>query len=131
MEDKPLNENRFGVSVEILKELVNKYMQREHGSDDIDYLEENGGLPWLQTGIQTSPEKGIKTDSIESREKYFGSNRKQKVIIKSFWQLAWMAFDDLILRILVVAGIASIIINMITEEHNFNISLLTWEKTIC
>ena len=28
-----------------------------------------------------------------------------------------MAFDDLILRILVVAGIASIIINMITEEH--------------
>ncbi len=37
--------------------------------------------------------------------------------IQTFWELVWIALDDLILRILIVAGIASIIINTITEDE--------------
>ena len=40
-----------------------------------------------------------------------------KVKIKTFWELCWEAFDDLILKALVVAGIANMIINMILEEE--------------
>lgn len=38
------------------------------------------------------------------------------IIPKTFWELSWEAFDDLILKILLVAGIVSIIINVAVEE---------------
>lgn len=47
----------------------------------------------------------------------YGSNRKKKIKIKSFYELLVEAFDDGILRILVIAGIASMIINTIMEEE--------------
>lgn len=37
--------------------------------------------------------------------------------MKTFWEFAWEAFDDFIIRLLVFAGVVSIIINMIVEEH--------------
>jgi len=37
--------------------------------------------------------------------------------MRTFWEFAWLAFDDFILKLLLVAGIVSIIINTIVEEE--------------
>lgn len=115
---KMKSDESFGIPVKVLKEIVNKWLQREHGSDDIDYVEENGGINWLENGLKTSIKDGIDVSTLDERKRFFGSNEKEKIKVKGFWQLSWIALDDLILRILVVAGIASIIINVITEEDH-------------
>ena len=41
MEQEALKQQgTFSASIDVLKDLVNKWLQREHGSDDIDYFEE-------------------------------------------------------------------------------------------
>lgn len=45
-EDQLIN-SEYGVSVDTLKDLVNKWLQREHGSDDVDQLNDLGGMEWL------------------------------------------------------------------------------------
>ncbi|MCP5019832.1 MAG: HAD-IC family P-type ATPase [Ketobacter sp.] len=74
-------------------------------------------MPWLENGLKTDFKNGIDEASIPEREHHFGSNRKEKLRVKTFWELVWETLDDLILKILVVAGIASIIINLIMEEE--------------
>ena len=110
--------SNFGISVNTLKEIVNKWLQREHGSDDIDMVQEQGGVNWLEKGLNSSIKNGIDTSSLDDRKRFFGSNEKEKIRVKGFWELSWIALDDLILRILLVAGVASIIIHVIMEEDH-------------
>ena len=117
-EAENLMSTNYGVDVDTLKKLVNKYKQRENGHEDLDFFEEKGGERWLQKGLQTDFENGISESSIPMRENAFGHNKKDKVKVKGFFALCWEALDDLTLKILVVAGIASIIINVIVEEDH-------------
>jgi len=39
-------------------------MQRETGSEEIDYLSRKGGDDWIQRGLNTNFTKGIETNSI-------------------------------------------------------------------
>lgn len=121
-EEQNLMTANYGISVDTLKSLVNKYKQRENGYEDLDFFEQNGGERWLEKGLQTDFQNGISENSIPMREKYFGHNKKDKVKIKGFLALCWEALDDLILKILIVAGIASIIINVIVEEDHREIA---------
>lgn len=107
----------FKIGVEELMSIVNKYMQREHGSDDIDFVEQMGGNQWLETGLATDFKNGVNSSTLEARAESFGDNMKKKIKIKTFWELCVDAAKDLILIILMFAGIISIIINMIMEEH--------------
>lgn len=76
----------------------------------------------MYEGLQTDPKNGIQTSSIASREAFYGSNKKVKVKPKTLLELMWQAFDDLIMKILFVAGIASIIINTWAEEEHREIA---------
>ena len=67
----------YGIDISTLKEMVNKWMQREHGSDDVDYFEEKGGEEWLVDGLKTDLQNGIKSDTIQDREAFYGTNRKE------------------------------------------------------
>lgn len=116
-QEKLIAHSDYKISVEDLMSIVNKYMQREHGSDDIDFVEQMGGNQWLETGLATDFHKGINSSTLESRAATFGDNMKKKVKIKTFWELCVDASKDLILIILIFAGIISIVINMIMEEH--------------
>lgn len=31
--------------------MVNKWLQWEHGSDDVDFLNDMGGMDWLEKGL--------------------------------------------------------------------------------
>lgn len=78
-------ENEFEIQVEELKEVSNKYMQREHGSDDIDYLVMKGGYWWLQKGLATDFKNGLTEDDFVQWEKHFGHNRTDPIKIPSFF----------------------------------------------
>lgn len=68
--------------------------------------------------MDTDQKNGINSSSSPSREQQFGHNRKEKIKTKSFWHLAFDVIkDDLIMKILIVAGIASIIINVAMEDE--------------
>ena len=54
-------------------------MQREHGSDDVDYLLMKGGYWWLQKGLATDFKNGLTEDDFEEREKHFGHNRSEMI----------------------------------------------------
>lgn len=110
--------SEFSIAVDTLKDVVNMYMQREHGSDDVDFLYQEGGYEWLQKGLKTDINSGINSSTIEARSKFYGTNQKPKIKPKTFFELALNTLEDFILRILIVAGIASIIINEIIEADH-------------
>lgn len=126
MEEQQLvqENSEFSIEVITLKEIVNKWLQREHGSDDVDFLKDMGGNDWLKDGLKTDFENGIDSNSVPSREEQFGSNKKKEIEPKGLCQLMWEAFDDLILKILFVAGIASIPISVWSEEDHREIAWL-------
>lgn len=97
---------------------ITKYQQRKNLCEDVDYLESKGGDPWLLNGLQTSMENGINSGSIEARAAKYGTNEREKIIIKTFCQLACEALNDYMLIIMCIAGVANIIINMITEKDH-------------
>jgi hypothetical protein len=82
----------FDINVEDLKEVVNKYMQREHGSDDVDFLVNKGSYKWLEQGLRTDLRNGLTDNNFEEREKFFGTNKKEKIIVPSLWHFFIEAF---------------------------------------
>ena len=116
----PLTQN-FQIDVEILKTITNKYKQRKN-SDDISYLKKIGGLNFIKNNLKTCTNSGIKESSIPDRIKYFGSNKKEKIKIKSFLLLILEQLNDAVLIIFIIAGIVSIIINLIVEDEHREIA---------
>jgi len=110
------------ITVNELKDVVNMWMQRETGSEEVDYLSRKGGDAWIQQGLNTDFKRGINAATLAERDAMYGNNRKEKVHLKGFWELVWNALKDFLLRVLIVAGIASIVINMIMEEHERHIA---------
>lgn len=122
MDQAPLNPSTGTITVEELKEVVNLWMQRETGSEEVDYLARKGGDEWIHQGLNTNFKTGISTTTIAQRTQMYGNNEKEKVKSKTFWELAWNALEDFLLRVLIVAGIFSIVINMIMESHDRHIA---------
>ena len=75
-------------------------------------------MQWLYRDLKTDPIKGISSSSIESRVKAYGTNEIPRPPPDGFWALFWDALKDLTLIILMVAAVASIIVNMVTEEDH-------------
>lgn len=90
-------------------------MQREHGSDDVDFMEQKGGEAWLESGLKTDLKNGIQTESFQERESYFGTNRKDKVEVPSLLSFMWIGLEDFMLWVLLVSGIVSVILEMIIK----------------
>ena len=58
--------------------------------------------------LDSDRKRGIIGSSVESREKYFGSNRKPPKKLKSLLDILLGALDDFTLKVLIVASILSI-----------------------
>jgi len=97
---------------------ITKYQQRKTLCEDVDYLESKGGSPYVIEGLQSSLENGIQSSSLEERIRKYGDNEREEIPIKTFCQLACEALNDYMLIIMCVAGVANIIINMITEKDH-------------
>lgn len=122
MEMRPLAAGGGWVPVEDLKDLVNKWMQRETGSEEVDRAEHVGGDAWIVSGLHTDIKAGIAAATVSERERLYGSNKREKAKRKTFWQLVVITMKDFLLRVLLVAGIAMIIIHEAIDSHEREIA---------
>lgn len=63
------------------------------------------------------PALGVPVDEVEKRKKGYGSNAHEKKKLRTICQILCTVLEDLMLRILLVASIVTIIVNMIVEEE--------------
>ena len=80
-------------------------------------------MQWLYRELKTDPKKGISSDTIPARTEAYGNNDIPKPPPSGFWKLFWEALQDLTLIILIIAAIASIVINVIVEEEHRSIGM--------
>lgn len=104
--------------MDTFKTLADRWKTRKAGDEDLIYYKDLGGDQWLFDSLKTSADSGIDSSTIQAREAVYLHNKKDKIIPKTFLELCWEAMDDLILWILFAAGIFSMIINPIVEEHD-------------
>ena len=98
----------FNITVLDLENLMGKYKERGPDCLDLKEIESLGGIDALLEKLKTDPKKGIA--SIDFREQDFGSNRVFVEPVPPFCAYVWEAFEDLMIRILVVAAIVQIVL---------------------
>jgi Ca2+ transporting ATPase len=118
MEHNTLIDDYPTVSIQECQDIVNGYMQREKGVEDIDLIQEKGGQSWLLNGFKTSLETGIDEKTLSIREEKYSNNKKDVVPPRSWFYFAWEAMEDVLLRVLFFSGIFNIVLEMsITDSH--------------
>ena len=118
MENNTLIDDYPTISVQECQDIVNCYMVREKGIEDINLLQDKGGEKWLLNGFKTSLEFGIDEKTLNAREEKYGSNKKEIDPPRSWWFFAWEAMEDVLLRVLFFSGIFNIVLEMsITDSH--------------
>ena len=75
------------------------------------------GIDGIKERLKVNVKEGIEAASIPSRISGFGSNERSPPIPRGFCAILWKVMEDTVLRILLIASIASIIIEMIVEEE--------------
>ena len=83
---------------------------KERGSEcrDLNQIEKFGGVDGILVKLKTSWKTGI--SSIENREKDFDSNKVFIEPVPPFCSYIWEAFEELMIRILIVAVIVQIVL---------------------
>ena len=71
-----------------------------------------GGVQGLLKALKTDEEKGIPATSLSLRHQQFGTNQPIVKEATTFWEFVWECFEDLTLRILIVASFISEIIGI-------------------
>lgn len=109
----------FSIDKEYLVSITSKYETRSF-AEDVDALEERGDdLNWMIEALQTDKTKGIssKEEDLVLRKEAFGSNEKYAKEPPGFCELFCAALEDFTLRILIVASIVSIAIEVGTADN--------------
>ena len=118
-EDKKDNENEqekeiihesgmYGLKVVDLENLMGAYKERGSDFRDLKLIEKMGGVDEILTKLKTDAKKGISTQ--ENRLNDFGSNKIFVEPVPPFCSYVLEALEDLMVRILIVAAIAQIIL---------------------
>jgi P-type Ca2+ transporter type 2B len=111
-------QGKFKISKQNLITIVSKCQERTF-AEDVDMIDEIGGDRFLETALCTSFKMGIPGDEndLRERESVFATNRKPLIKPKSFLELLCGALEDFTLRILLVASILSIAIEVGTAKE--------------
>jgi len=67
--------------------------------------------------LKSDRKTGIMAANRSCREEFFGNNRKAEAKLKTLLQILLQALDDFTLKILIVAAIVSIVVEMLTSDH--------------
>lgn len=108
----------FKVEKRKLIDICDAYKRRKY-IEDLDILvNELGGVDGLLDALQVEDyNKGISADSLDVRERVFGTNHKEPPGRTGFCNMVLAALDDFMLKLLIVCAIFSIIV-----EIGFNIN---------
>ena len=107
----------YSIEAKELAELGDKYMKRTL-AEDADYVQALGGMASLEEKLGTNLVTGLSAeDDLPAREAQFGSNRRQPVKRRTYIQIVMDTLEDTTMRILIVAGIISLILGVTLDEH--------------
>jgi len=108
---------KFEIETEKLTSIVTGYQQRAPEKlDDLRIITELGDLEGIAKALKTDLRKGLSgTDNAERRSE-FGNNMQPPAKVRGFCKIVIDVLEDLLLRVLIVCGVISIVINMIIEE---------------
>ena len=114
--DSLIRDSNFTITTNDCQLFVNKWLQRENGDEDLDFFLKKGGEKWLVDELKTDIQLGIDSNSIEDREIYFGSNRKEIAKSKTFWHFVRESADDFLHRVLFAVGVFTIVVDEIMDK---------------
>lgn len=66
--------------------------------------------------LKVDLKKGLTGADMPQRKEFFGSNEQEKPEIEGFWAKFFDALQDFMLKVLIVAGCFSIIVDMIVSK---------------
>jgi Ca2+ transporting ATPase len=109
--------NPFGLSIEDLCRIPEKYMKRKL-DDDIEAIQLLGGTDEILKKLRTNKDTGLsQSDDLLEREKAFGSNHPKVQKQNTYCEICWETLKDLTLRILIISGIVSMILGGSLGDH--------------
>ncbi|CAD8172417.1 unnamed protein product [Paramecium octaurelia] len=117
-EEIRLNMGGFKFSAQQLQNIFT-LNQRRRMCEEIDFLQQLGGLDSLLDGLCTSISSGIVSNDISKRTELYGHNKREVRSPQTYCELLMDAMGDFTMRILTVAAFASIVIQVATsdDEH--------------
>jgi len=87
-------------------------------AEDVDFVLSIGGMGVLADKLATSLTSGLSLeDELTAREAQFGSNRRKPAKRRTYFQIVMEALQDTTMRILVVAGVVSLILGLTLDKH--------------
>jgi len=60
--------------------------------------------------------KGLTGSDMPERRAHFGHNEMKKPVAEGFWQKFWNTLQDFMLKVLIVAGCFSIVVDMLVSS---------------
>lgn len=75
----------------------------------------HGGVEGIVGKVTVSLDEGVRSDTISTRQKIYGSNHYTEKPPRTFWMFVWDALQDLTLIILMVCAVVSIGVGLATE----------------
>jgi Ca2+ transporting ATPase len=107
----------FALTVKDAADIVEAYRNRSL-AEDVKILEELGGSNGLIEKLNSSKTTGLlSNDDHQERISIYGRNKPAKEKKFSYFELCWIALKDPTLRVLIVAGLISLIIGVVLEDH--------------
>lgn len=101
---------------EKLKKVIDLYKERKY-IEELDYIRNDlEGIPTLLSGLKTSLEEGISSNSLQGRNDVFGTHAKEPPERTGFCTMLKEALDDFMLKILIGCAVFQLIIEMSTAE---------------
>ncbi|XP_018914251.2 calcium-transporting ATPase sarcoplasmic/endoplasmic reticulum type isoform X2 [Bemisia tabaci] len=76
--------------------------------------------------FNVDPERGLSPDQIKRNQEKYGPNELPAEEGKSIWQLVLEQFDDLLVKILLLAAIISFVLALFEEHEDFNDTLTSF-----
>ena len=107
----------FQLSIEEASDIVEAYRKRTLG-EDLKLIEEMGGQNSLIERLKSNKATGLlSTEDFSERIEFYGRNKPPKDKKFTYFELCWIALKDPTLRVLLVAGLVSLIIGVVLEKH--------------
>lgn len=82
-------------------------------------MAQHGGVEGLADLLKVDLKKGLEGNDFNERAEQFDNNYRKPMKAKMWIALFWQALDDLMLKVLIVAAVVSLVLDMsLAEPHH-------------